>query len=228
MVQSFSRLSSSMSAVFGAYGSSTSQAGRAPVKGPGAAGPKGTGRGTIKGTARGGGNMPGRGAGRGTGKRPVKGLGRTNSSGVNTPLINPQGKPNNSGPVDNKPADVKRKRQKQKKTGKYSGMVSRSSLAKALSCILFLFTNPANITLAHTCQTRAQVVRGLLLSNSSHSSAEVRVASECISSDGIIVNHSIDGALSLKQFSPVSLRIMNVFNFFAVLIGRNKRVAQPV
>lgn len=178
MVQSFSRLSSSMSAVFGAYGSSTSQAGCAPVKGPGAAGPKGTGRGTIKGTARGGGNMPGRGAGRGTGKRPVKGLGRTNSSGVNTPLINSQGKPNNSGPVDNKPADVKRKRQKQKKTGKYSGMVSRSSLAKALSCILFLFTNPANITLAHTCQTRAQVVRGLLLSNSSHSSAEVRVASD--------------------------------------------------
>jgi len=117
-----------MSAVFGTYGSSTSQAGRAPVKGPGAAGPRGTGRGTTKGTA-----------GRGTGKRPVKGLGRTNSSGVNTPLINPKGKPNNTGPVDNKPADVKRKRQKQKKTGKYTGTVSRSSLAKALSCILFLF-----------------------------------------------------------------------------------------
>jgi len=139
MVQSFSRLSSTMSAVFGTYGSSTSQAGRAPVKGPGAAGPRGTGGGTTKGTARGGGNMAGRGAGRGTGKRPVKGLGRTNSSGVNTPLINPKGKPNNTGPVDNKPADVKRKRQKQKKTGKYTGTVSRSSLAKALSCILFLF-----------------------------------------------------------------------------------------
>lgn len=167
MVQSFSRLSSSMSGLFGAHGKSTSQAGRAPVKRPGAAGPRGTGRGTIKGTARGGGNMAGRGAGRGTGKRPVKGHGRTNSSGVNTPLINPKGKPNNTGPVDNKSADVKRKRQKQKKTGKYTGTVSRSSLAKALSCILFLFYQSDQCNAgSHSPNTHANRAQSSTLGNS--------------------------------------------------------------
>ena len=122
MVQSYNRLSSSMSAVFGAHGSGVRQQGRAPVKGPGAVGPSGTGRGTIK----------GKGAGRGTGKRPVRGLGRTHSSGVNTPLINPKGTPNKSRSVDNNTAKVKRKKQKQKKVGN-TGEVSRSNYIKRLS-----------------------------------------------------------------------------------------------
>ena len=114
MVQSYHRVSSSVSAVLGAYGSGVIQPGRAPVKGPGTAGRRGTGRGTIKRTASGVGNMAGKGAGRGTGKGPVRGLGRVNSSGVNTPLINPKGTPN------------KRKKQKQTKAGN-TGAVSRSN-----------------------------------------------------------------------------------------------------
>lgn len=133
MVESFNRLSSSMSAVMGAHGSSARQPGRPSVKGPGAAGQRGTGRGAVKGVARGGGKMAGNGAGRGIGKRPVKGPGQTNSPGINTPLINPKGKPNKSRSVDNNPAKVKRKKQKQKKAGKDTGAV-RSNLTKRSPC----------------------------------------------------------------------------------------------
>lgn len=133
MVESFNRLSSSMSAVMGAHGSSARQPGRPSVKGPGAAGQRGTGRGAVKGVARGGGKMAGNGAGRGIGKRPVKGPGQTNSPGINTPLINPKGKPNKSRSVDNSPAKVKRKKQKQKKAGKDTGAV-RSNLTKRSPC----------------------------------------------------------------------------------------------
>lgn len=118
MVQSYNRLSSSVSSVLGAYGGGVRQPGRAPVKGRGAAGPRGSGRGTIKRTPSGAGNMAGRGAGRGTGKRPVRGLPRTNSSRVNTPVVNPKGTPNNN------PANVKRKKQKPNKAGN-TGAVSR-------------------------------------------------------------------------------------------------------
>lgn len=128
MVESFNRLSSSMSAVMGAHGSSARQPGRPSVKGPGAAGQRGTGR-----VARGGGKMAGNGAERGIGKRPVKGPGQTNSPGINTPLINPKGKPNKSRSVDNNPAKVKRKKQKQKKAGKDTGAV-RSNLTKRSPC----------------------------------------------------------------------------------------------
>lgn len=121
MVESFNKLSSSMSAVMGAQGSSAWQPGRPSSRGPGAAGQRGTGRG--------GGRGAGRGAGRGTGRGAMKGPGRPPPPGVNTPLINPKGKADKSKTAANNATKVKRKKQKQKKAGKDTSPV-RSNLNK--------------------------------------------------------------------------------------------------
>ena len=161
-----------MSAIMGGHGSSA-----------GTAGPRGTRRGTIRGTARGGGKMAGRGAGRGTGKR----LSRAYSGGVNTPLINPKGIPNMSRSVHNNPAKVKRKYQKQKKAGN-RGAVSRSNLTKRLSCIKFRFYSLSLFLHSGQCdtgshawtsrQSHARRSRSFCYCKLSHSSTEIRVASD--------------------------------------------------
>ncbi|KAL9962723.1 hypothetical protein ACROYT_G031859 [Oculina patagonica] len=117
MVESFNKLSSSMSSVMGAQGSSAWQPGRPSSRGPGAAGQRGTGRGGGKGGGRGAGRGTGKGAGKGPG-RPPPPPPRPPPPGVNTPLINPKGKADKSKTAANNATKVKRKKQKKKKAGK--------------------------------------------------------------------------------------------------------------
>ena len=129
MVESFNRISSSMSAVMGGSNSTVRQPGHPTGRGVGAAGPRGPGMG------RGAGKRGSRGGGMGPGRGVRNSPGRPYTQNINTAQQNYKATPA-------KKAQEKKQKKKKQKKGKDTGKVKTESTVRKKMVVVHFTTRP--------------------------------------------------------------------------------------